>query len=725
MNPMNEKNIRKTFVLQHDQSDCGVACLLSLIRYYGGTHPLEKLRELSGTTRQGTTLLGLYQAANQLGFNAEGFEAGIGALKGHNSPVILHVLMEDHLQHFLVCYGYQDEKFIIGDPAKGILRLSAGELKQIWQSNALLTLTPHENFVQKKEIRASKRNWIRKLIREDINILSISVFIGIVVAVLGMVMAIFSQKLIDDILPSENMEKLIMGIILVGILLIVRSGAMALRQFFLLTQGKNFNNRIIHVFYSTLVTLPKPFFDTRRIGELVARLNDTVRIQTVISQIAGNLIIDFLVSITAIVFLFTYYLPFGFIALISMPFYFLWVYKFNKPIIAAQKDVMATYANTESYYINSMQGISAIKNHNRESSFSKINQMVYGHFQDKIFHLGKINIRLGLITNIFGTLFLIAILAFGSYYVLRNMLTLGELMAVLGIASTLIPSITNLALIAIPVNEASVAFHRMFEFVDIEPEQKTSGKEMPPFESLSLKQISFRFPGRKPLLRDISLDIRLHSIVALVGESGSGKSTLCQLLEKFYAPESGEIQVNGNLSLKDVDTAGWRKILGVVPQDIPLFNGTVLDNIALGDSSNVEEVVQFCRETGVEKFIQQLPQGYGTILGEEGINLSGGQKQIIGLARALYKKPQFLILDEATAALDRQTENFVIGLLLRLKEKMSILFISHRLNTLKKIADDMYILEEGMITHQGTHETLMQSDNFYSRYWKELEGIKM
>ena len=349
---MNIKSIRQNFVLQNDQSDCGVACLLSLTNYYDGTNTLEKLRELSGTTKQGTTLLGLYQAANQIGFDAEGNEADIKSLIEHGEPVILHVLMNQRLQHFVVCYGYEEDHFIIGDPGKGTQYYSKKELEKIWVSKTCLTLKPNEHFVKVKSVKQAKKDWIYKLVKEDFNLLGLSIFLGLVISVLSMAMAIFSQKLIDDIIPSKNLQKLFWGIGLLTLLLFIRAGLLALRQFFLITQSKNFNNRIINFFYGSLLFLPKSFFDTRRIGELVARLNDTTRIQRVITEIAGSIIIDSLMALISLAFIFIYTWEAGIIATVTLPFYFLLIYRYNEIIITSQKEVMVAYAHSESNYIS-------------------------------------------------------------------------------------------------------------------------------------------------------------------------------------------------------------------------------------------------------------------------------------------------------------------------------------------------------------------------------------
>jgi len=330
---MDIKRIKKSFELQHDQSDCGVACLKSLVHYYDGEISLEKLRELSGTSKQGTTLLGLYQAAGQIGFTARGCEADIKALKEHGKPLILHVTVENRLQHYIICYGFENNRFVIGDPGKGIVNYTEEELQKIWHSKSCLTLEPNQTFQKSGNIKKDREKWFFNLLQEDKEILMVSIIIGVGIAVLGMVMAVFSQKLIDEILPSKDLQKLIVSIILVAFLLIARAGFVAIRQYFLITQSKSFNNRIIRFFYNALLYLPKSFFDTRRTGELVARLNDTARIQRVITQMAGNYIIDSLIAVTSIVFLMVYSWQTGVIALLCMPFYFLMIYRHNKKFL--------------------------------------------------------------------------------------------------------------------------------------------------------------------------------------------------------------------------------------------------------------------------------------------------------------------------------------------------------------------------------------------------------
>lgn len=718
-NNLSPSTLRKTFVMQHDQTDCGVACLLSLIRYYGGDCTLEKLRELSGTNTEGTSLLGLYQAAGQTGFTAEGCEADAAALIEHGQPVILHITPEKHLNHYIVCYGYDDNRFVVGDPAQGIVHYTSDELERIWLSHACLTLTPSAAFVKAQIQRRDKWRWFVSLLRDDRQLLLFSIVIGAGIAVLSMAMAVFSQRLIDDILPSHNVGKLTAGIVLLGILLIARVGLDAIRQLLLIRQTRDFNNRITDRFYSALLSLPKRFFDTRRTGELVARLNDTQRVQRVVTAVASSVVIDVLTMVASFIFLFYYSWQTGLIVLAALPVYFILIRLFNHRIIHAQRSVMQSYALSESNYVTTMQGIAAIKNHNRIPFFGQLNRIIYGHYQEQVVRLGKINVRLSVLSGIFGVLFLTDILAYTSSLVLDNQLKLGELMAVLGIAGSLLPAVAGMALITISINEAHVAFNRMYEFASLPPEEQGKVTETE-FHSLEVEELTFRFPGQKQLFRGLSLTVNIGECIVITGESGCGKSTFVQLLQKFYPYESGRITLNKHTELSQLTTDSWRRIIGVVPQQIELFNGSVVDNLLPAPNDQPEAISQFATDYGFLPFIESLPQGFATLVGEEGINLSGGQQQLIGFMRALYHKPQLLILDEFTSAMDIHTEQFVLNLLQRLKPQIAILFVSHRLHTIRHIADRIFIIDQGIVTHSGTHEELLSTNNFYSNFWGQL-----
>lgn len=688
------KQIQKTFSLQKDQTDCGVGCLQSLVKYYGGDISLEVLREKSGTSKTGTTLLGLFQCANEIGFDAEVCEADIRALIDHKSPVILHVIIDKKYEHYVICYSYDslgDSKFCIGDPANGIEYWSREKLEEVWISKTCLTLSPNEKFQKSSQTNKLKKQWLSDLIKKDQEQIYTIIALGVVFTFLGMSMSIFSQKLIDDILPQKKIKVLILSIAFLGFLLVARILINALRELFIIKQTKEFNQRINHSFFSSLLHLPKLFFDSRKIGDFVARLNDTQRIQNVIKMLITSTAVDILTVFISVGFLFFYSWKLAVICLVISPVIFFIIYSYNKKIIETQRNVMQSYSFNEANYIDAIRGISVVKGFSKQDLFLKKNQNIFGFFQTKIYELGQLNLKISLTSGLTLVFFLLLILTFSSYNVLNGTIKVGELMAIIGISSSLLGAITSLALVTIPIQEAKVAFDRMFEYSSVEKEN-SSGENLENLESIEIRNLDFRFKGRSKLLSNVSFKIKKGEIVCLLGESGKGKTTLTEILQKNYLPENGNILVNEKLDLKNISIESWRKLFAVVPQNIQLFNGNLLENIILDEKID-EEKIQTILVLGFENFVNSLPQNFMTIVGEEGINLSGGQKQLLGWMRALYHSPQFLILDEPTSSLDKENRKFIYDLILKLKEKTAIFIISHNLEELETISNEIYLLE--------------------------------
>ncbi len=705
--------------MQHDQNDCGVACLASIIKYYGGEVDIERIRNLSGSSVQGTTLLGLFQAANQLGFDAEGLAVDdIRKLDLLNHPSILHVVIDNQLQHYIVYYGKnRAKKFIVADPATGICEFTEKTLEEIWKSKAFLKLTPNQSFQSHNEKQKTKLRWLFSLISPDLNLLLVALVLGIAFSSLGLANAIFLQTLIDDILPNKNFHKLYLSLFALISILISKAAVGYLRGLFLYHQARDFNNRIVDFFYKNLLNLPKSFFDSRKTGELVARLNDTRRIQMVISFIASNLLIDILVIISSLLAMYLYSQIIALVILIAIPLFLFLAYLFRNKIIAAQKEVMQGYAASESNYVDSIQGIDTIKVNNKESFFENINRQIYGSFQNKIFSLGKLNVEFGTIAEISSGLIIILVFGITSWLVIAKQLQLGEMIALIGLVGNSIPSVTRITMANIQIQEARIAFDRMFEYTNtratgIDSSFETSqinhsniGIESALFK---VEDLNFNFPFHKSILKNISLVISPGEIVAILGKSGAGKSTLFQIFQRHYQPESGYLTLNG-IDWNSLTKAEWSNYIGVVPQEIKIFNGSLLYNISLSDrQEDYSRVIQCCQQTGLEIFFVAFPQGYQTLLGESGVNISGGQKQLVALARALVKQPKMLLLDEVTSSLDRVSEEFVIKLLSQLRSRMAIVLITHKIR-LASIADRIYILNNGEIEASGSPMDLLSN----------------
>lgn len=718
--------IKKTHVLQHDLSDCAPACLLSVLNYYGGSSTIDYLRTASGTSKSGTSLLGLCQAARSVGFDAVGATANdVDELISLGEPCIL-VVSVDNRPHFVVCYGYEHEKdlFIIGDPGRGVVNWNSTELEQAWQMHCLL-LHPTDKIQESQLIVKKKKQWIKDLVKEDYNLLIFSLLFGILLSVLNLTMSVFSQKLVDVILPSRNYELLTISLFLLFVVTCANIFISSTRSRMILLQSKLFNNRAVHFFFEKLLHLPKCFFDSHKRGDLIARLGDTRRIQSVISSIFNDYIISALMLVSTTVFMFIYSWKIAVLSLLTAPICFWILFRKNRTIMNLQRDLMISYAVCESGFINTFEGMSYIKAYQKTDEFLKMNTFNYGWMQEKSYELGNAGIKIGIQSGIVNAIVQMGIIALGAFLVFNDQLTIGELMAIIGVSSAFMTAVGKLAVIIMPINEAKVAFERMFEFAN-SPTESVEG--ITQFEEekrglISIDGLSFRFVGRKKLFSDVSVQMNMNEITCLVGESGCGKSTICQLLERFYSPTSGEIKYN-NISIFDYSLETWRSQVTYLPQEMYLLNGTIIDNICLGTYyESLESVEKFCLEYGFLDYFNELPNGLLTVVGEEGINLSGGQIQIVALARALFNPKPILILDEVTSALDRNTESFICDLLTKIKTDRIIVFVSHRLETVRKIGDKIIVLENGTISAQGDHQKLMTTDNFYSAYWRSLSSL--
>ena len=713
--------IKKTFTKQYSQFFCGLACLTSIVKYHGGEITQEKLRETSGTTLQGTSLLGLCQSAQKLGFEVQGFEADAENLKKLEVPVILHILKDKKLEHYVVCYGYEAGRFTIGDPGSGIDSYTEEELEAVWKSKALLLLRPGEGFKKKKTESKNQWNWIKGLIKDDVPVLSVAALMGVVLSILGLAVAIYTQKLIDKILPSGDRKLLFTSLAIFVAILLARAFVGYIRGIMLIRQSRDMNIRVVSSFFGKLLLLPSSFFDSTSTGDMIGRLNDSQRIQRVVISLSSNILIDVLVIISSLTYIFLLSVSTGLITLLAIPVFGLLAWKYNRRIILKQREVMQTYALTESKYIDTIQGIRVIKSGNRESLLAKSVQMVYNFFQEKSYELGLLGNKINLWAQAGSVVLLSGVIAWSSFLVLGQQLLLGQMMAIVSIAGSLVTSVINTAMANIQFQEAKIAFERMYEFSAAEPEyvnDESAPQESVDIQTLELKDLNFRFPGKSLLLKGINMKFERGKTVTIFGEIGCGKSTLMAVLQRFYPFESGEICING-ANWTSMPVPEWREHIAVVSQHVKLFNGTILENICLEESPDVQGVVNFCIEAGLDPFICEFQQGYATIIHENSANLSGGQQQLIALARALYRRPQVLLLDEATAAMDRRSEQFVLKVLQQKKKEMMVIFVTHRVQ-LARHTDYIYVIENRQVSGSGTHEEVVRSNDLYRGAFEEI-----
>jgi len=720
--PYSEVRAKNTLVLQQGQSDCGLSSLASIINYHGGKPSLEKLRELSGTTAQSTTMLGLYQAAQQVGLSAEGLEAEhVRELKAIEEPVILQLTTHNRL-HYVVMYGIDPEtgNAVIGDPARGIVYSTLEELDNVWPSKALLRLIPVETFVRSSADNERRRKWLLDLVKGEASFLRMAFALAGIFAISGASILIVAQQFIDNIVPSGNTQNFVIGIMLLTLLLGVKGSIAYLKMLFITRQGKDFTYRLVEKLYNNLMYLPKTFFDLRKAGELTARMNDTTRIQSKVSLLFGNMMDDLFVVVAFSVAAFLYSPLLTLIVATSIPLYVLLTYAFNDNVIRSQRKLIGSAVTLESLFIETAESMDTIKALNRESFFETLYKQTFGFFQTKIFHIGKLSARFTFFADLLNAVFIMIAFVFCSWSWKNGNLHGGEAIVLFILITTIIVSTNRLAIANTQFQEVRIAFNRIYDFMIIKPENfndpVAAMQDRFSFEEdfrLKIKNLSFRFPGRKQLLRGISLRVKAGEVIGLTGGSGTGKSTLVQILQKLYKPESGKIEVN-SIDLEKIPTAQWRKIVGVVPQQVKIFNNNLLYNLTLSENpDDVDAAIEFCQYYGFDQYFEAFPQGYLTPLGDNGTNISNAQRQLVGLARTLFLKPKLLIFDDCLTSIDSRMERFVLSLLTKLRSTTAIIVVMNRLK-FSQHADRIYILQNNELIASGSHDELMLTANYYS-----------
>lgn len=558
----------------------------------------------------------------------------------------------------------------------------------------------------------NKITWFKTFIKGDIKIILGTIVLGILISTLGLATAVFAQRIIDDILPKKDVQGLIEGILLITSLLVVKQILTFFQQYFNIQQSRNFNIRLISKFYDVLLHLPKSFFDRFRTGDLITRMNDTASIRQTITYITNTLILNILTVIVSSTVLFFYSASVGLVALSAFPSFLLLSFLFRKKLIYGQIEVMEANATKETNYITTIQNISIVKSTNKEDFFAQINNYIFGMYQQKVFKLGHIGITLGNLAEFTGAIIFIVLLGVASLETIRGSITIGAFAAILGITAGILPAVAVIAFSHLHLVGAKVAFDRVYELAslkkeyDIEEEEKKN--ELEDIVSLRISRVSFGYLQGQNILKDVSLEVSKGELVCIFGENGSGKSTILHLLQSFYKPGSGGIFFN-NVNMDCLSIPQHRNKIAFVSQQPKLFNVSVLENICLEiNNKDVKDSISYLSDLGFDRFFEKLPNGYNTIVHEGGQNLSGGQLQMISFARALYRKPKLLLMDEPTSAMDSESENFMIGILHEFKKDAIVIIVSHRLKP-AKLADRIYVLKNGMVHATESHIELLAS----------------
>lgn len=707
-------------IKQHDIKDCGAACLATISKQYGLKIPISKIREKAGTDKDGTSAYGVIKAAEALGFTAKGVRVSKpeDIFEEFPKPAIAHVVIDGTLLHYVVIHKVTKEEILVADPGKGIVKYKPEEFYKIW-TGVLLLIVPAPTFEKGDETKGLfQRFW--GLMKVQKNLL-INIFISsILITILGIIGSFYFKFLIDDILPNNlNNSLLVISLAMIG-LAVFRIITEFFRSLLLIHMSQNIDIPLLLGYYNHVIDLPMNFFGTRKVGEIISRFNDGTKIRDAISSATLTLMIDTVMAIAGGVILYMQSSKMFMLCFIPISLYLVLVFIFKKNIENVNRDVMENNSKLTSYLVESIEGIETVKAFNGERKVNLETEKKFVKFIKSAFKYSYINNLQGSLKNTVKAVFGISILWLGAYLALKGEITIGVLISFNALLAYFIEPIERMINLQPQLQSAMVAADRLGEILDLEKEKAIDeDKKINPstlLGDITFKNVDFRYGTRQLVLKNINMDIKKGEKIALVGESGSGKTTIAKLLMSFYNIEKGEVVVN-NYNIKDINKEALRDKMSYISQDSFFFSGTIKENLQFAnEEASYEELIDACKKSQLHDYINELPLRYETLLEEKGANLSGGQRQRLSIARALLKKPEILIMDEATSNLDSITEKAIERTIEECTKNVTTIIIAHRLSTIMR-CDRIYVMEKGEVIEVGTHEELLKKQGYYYRLW--------
>lgn len=707
------------FFKQQNQMDCGVACVQMILNHYGTNIPLYVLRELSSTDREGVSALGLKKCLEQLDFDCSVLQADNRIWKHPDIvyPLIANVITEDSRYHFVIVYGNKENSLLIADPAMGKYQYSIDNFSSIWTGYVILA-EPNENYQPHIQKTSGLWSFLPLILKQKSNVLKV-ILASATVTTLSIIGSYYFQSIIDNSIPSRNFN-------LINILsttLICSYFLRSVLNFFkdnvLVTLGQAMNKEIIGEYIFHFLKLPMNFFSTRTSGDVISRLLDGSRIIDALASASLVIILDVTMFIAVGFALFFQNKNLFFISILSLPIYLLTISFFSKKLEKSNEDVMQAGSAINSEVIESLNGIESIKSFQSEEYIYLKTDKRLSVFITESKKLARIDIAQYTIKNLTDLLVSALVIWIGATLVLKNQLTLGELItfnSLLTFFTTPLQSIVNLQF---KLQEADVAGKRLNEVLSIPQEESSDNyTTLKAFtHDIQVSNLNYSYNLKNFVLEDVNLQFKKNTKVAVVGLSGSGKSTLAKLLVKFYKTSTDSIKIDG-LSITDISHESIRNIITYIPQETFLFNGTIQDNLTLGKTIGKNKLEKACSTAQILDFIQNLPLGFNTLVEEGGTNFSGGQKKRLVLARALLTDAQVFIFDEITSGMDAILEKKIVDNLLSL-ENRTMIFITHSL-PLSKRCDNIIVLDKGKVIESGSFEELSNSATMYSEMWENV-----
>ena len=712
-------------VKQHDITDCAASCIATVCMYYKKEITITKLRDILGTDIKGTTLLGLEDGAKKLGFDTRAIRVDKEGFKQKFTlPAIAHVITKEGLSHFVIVHKIKKEEVIILDPAKGKEKKKIDEFFKIFDG-VLLLLIPNNEFNPGKIKGQGILSKFIQLLLPQKSLFIYSIVVSAILTVLGIASAFFNKILMDEILPYNLKNQL--NIFVIGFLLlaITQIGLGAIRQHMLLYLSQKIDIPLLLGYFKHVYKLPMKFFASRKVGDILTRFSDAFTIKNILTPVSLSLIMDIVLATVSASILYVMNQKLFVVILVLTIVSAALIYIFKGPYKKINLEQMEAGARLNSQIIESLKGIETIKVHAAEENSIEKLELEYIRNLKIAFKEGVLSNIQGSISGAVSSVGNLILMYIGAMMIMKGDITLGSLMAFSTLSGYFMDPIGRLIGLQLSIQEASISLKRISEIYEVEKEQDETEVEKIKLEKIDgdieLNNITFRYGSRSPVLNDVSIKIPKGKKVALVGESGSGKTTISKLLLKYYTPEEGKINVN-DYNIEELDLYNLRENIAYVPQNVELFSGSIKENITLGKTNaSYEEIKSACENAGCREFIEKLPGKYGTFLEEAGGGLSGGEKQRIALARALIKKPSFLILDEATSNLDFISEAKIFDTLFKKGRNITMLMIAHRLSTIRS-CDIIYVMDKGKIVEEGNHESLLKKKGYYYKLYVSQVG---
>ncbi len=703
---------RYPYYAQQSASDCGSACMVMIANYWGKHFSVNRLRDMTNVNRSGASLRALAAAAESLGFATRPVKASLDKLAEQSLPAIAHW----EGKHFIVVYEITKKRVIVADPALGQRTLTKSEFNTGWTGYALL-LQP--TYLLKDAKAESTGFWkFFELVKPHYRVL-IEVFLAsVLMQLFGLVTPIFTQLLLDRVLVQRSVATLNaigVGMIVFGLFSIVMNGV---RQYLLDHTANRVSLSLLVGFIKHTLRLPLSYFESRYVGDIVSRIQENQKIQRFLTGQTLSIILDMLTLVVYLALMFSYSWRMALFVLFIVPPFFILALSSTSILRRISREIFNASAKENSYLIESLTGIRTVRSLSIEQTVRWHWEELLNNLIKKSFNAQIIGIRLQILSGTIQTFVNTGLMWFGAWQVIQGELTVGQLVAFNMLVGNVLSPFQRLSGLWNELQEIVISTERINDVLEAEPEEDLQNKPRKSLDRLEgnirFQNVTFRYhpESETNVLENLTFEIQPNQMVAVVGRSGSGKTTLSKLILGLYPATDGKVLIDGH-DIASVSLRSLRSQVGVVDQDTFLFGSTIRENISIAHpEASLEEIIQAARFAGADEFIQQLPMGYESQIGEAGGMLSGGQRQRLAIARALLGNPRLLLFDEATSHLDSESERIIQNNLKTILKGRTSVIIAHRLSTVRN-ADLILVLDRGVLVESGTHDELITKKGHY------------